>query len=80
MGQTLRMCMCYDSQVCGTAFLASARIKLCWVAPTHSRSIAAMPRHTQFLLVELGQGGAYAVILPLLPNNCKATLQPARCA
>lgn len=39
-----------------------------------------MPPHTQFLLVELGKGGPYAVILPLLPNNCKATLQPARYA
>lgn len=68
----------YALQVCGTAFLAAARIKLCWMAPTHSSSIADMPRHTQFLLVQLGEGGGYAIILPLLPNNCKATLQPAR--
>jgi hypothetical protein len=33
----------------------------------------------QFLLVELAAGGPYAVILPLLPDDCKATLQPARC-
>jgi hypothetical protein len=37
-----------------------------------------MPRHTQFLLGQLGEGGGYVIILPLLPNNCKATLQPAR--
>lgn len=66
-------------QVCGTAFLAAARIKLCWMAPTHSSSIVGLPRHIQFLLVELAPKGPYAIILPLLPNNCKATLQPARC-
>jgi hypothetical protein len=88
--------------VCGSAFLACARIKLCWMSPYHSSSIAGLPRHIQFMLVQLqdtaaadggdavggdGDGGSrkeamqqpmYATILPLLPEGCKATLQPAK--
>lgn len=68
----------HKNQVCGSAFLAVARNKLCWVVPTHASSIAGIPRHTQWLLVEVKKGGPYAIILPLLPNNSKATLQPAK--
>jgi hypothetical protein len=102
-------------EVCGSAFLACARIKLCWMSPYHSNSIAGLPGHIQFMLVQLhppsppaaaAAGGAaaaagadrtgassgsdasseagsrlaplYATILPLLPDGCKATLQPAK--
>jgi hypothetical protein len=73
-------------EVCGSAFLACARIKLCWVAPSHAASVAGLPRHMQQLLVALQRGcddgaGAppcYAMILPLLQPDCKATLQPAQ--
>lgn len=60
------------------SYLAAARIKLCWMAPYHSSTIANLPGHIQFLLVELLKGGPYAIVLPLLPNHCKATLQPSR--
>jgi hypothetical protein len=101
-------------EVCGSAFLACARIKLCWMSPYHSNSIAGLPGHIQFMLVQLdppsapaaaaaagaaaagadstvansgsgasseaGSGFAplYATILPLLPDGCKATLQPSK--
>lgn len=65
-------------EVHGNAFLACARIKLCWQAPHHSKTVAGLPRHIQFLLVQLAAGGPYAIILPLLPQNWKATLQPHR--
>lgn len=63
-------------EVCGKAFMACARIKLCWMSSYHASSIAGLPGHIQFLLVELSEGGPYATILPLLPDGCKATLQP----
>jgi hypothetical protein len=86
-------------EVCGCAFLVCARIKLCWMSPYHAASIAGLPGHMQFMLVQLdptaaaagaggvsagsagseaGHGLLYATILPLLPDGCKATLQPAR--
>ncbi|KAF6256659.1 raffinose synthase or seed imbibition protein Sip1-domain-containing protein [Scenedesmus sp. NREL 46B-D3] len=91
-------------EVCGSAFLACARIKLCWMSPYHASSIAGLPGHIQFMLLQLdpaaaaaaaaggggGEGGGnskdskaglapmYATILPLLPDGCKATLQPAK--
>jgi raffinose synthase len=65
-------------QVCGISFLVSSRNKLCWMVPAHSSQVADLPRHIQFMLVELQQGGPYAIVLPLLPNMSKAALQPAR--
>jgi hypothetical protein len=77
----------------GNAFVASARTKLCWMAPAHAPSPALLPRHVQFLLVRLdnsssgssastqgarvGPAVLYAVLLPLLPAGFHATLQPA---
>jgi hypothetical protein len=74
------------------------------MSPYHTSSIAGLPGHIQFMLVQLhptaaaaaGAGSAgssagsgasseagsgallYATILPLLPDGCKATLQPAK--
>jgi hypothetical protein len=74
-------------QACGSAFLASARIELCWVAPSRATSVSRLPRHMQTLLMRLqpqrGEGQqqqqppTFAILLPLLPAGCKATLQPA---
>jgi hypothetical protein len=70
------------------------------MSPYHSSSIAGLPGHIQFMLVQLDTAAAaggdvgvgskgssssqekaqplYATILPLLPDGCKATLQPAK--
>uniref|UniRef100_A0A383WKZ7 Uncharacterized protein n=1 Tax=Tetradesmus obliquus TaxID=3088 RepID=A0A383WKZ7_TETOB len=47
-------------EVCGSAFLACARIKLCWMSPYHSSSIAGLPGHIQFMLVQLDGTAAAA--------------------
>lgn len=65
-----------------SALLACSRIKLCWVAPAHSTRAADLPRHIQALMVQLPAASTtppcYALLLPLLPAGCKATLEPAR--
>jgi len=51
-------------------FLACARVKLWWMQPSWGGRGEEVPPETQFLLLELGQDGPYAVILPLI---CDAT-------
>jgi raffinose synthase len=51
-------------------FLACARVKLWWMQPSWGSRGEEVPPETQFLLLELGQDGPYAVILPLI---CDAT-------
>ena len=39
-----------------------------------------LPPETQFLLLELKEGGPYAFLLPLIDSNTfRATLRPPRC-
>ena len=46
--------------------LACARVKLWWMQPSWGSRGEDVPPETQFLLLELGPEGPYAIILPLL--------------
>jgi len=46
--------------------LACARVKLWWMQPSWGSKGEDVPPETQFLLLELGPEGPYAVLLPLL--------------
>ncbi|KAL0054929.1 hypothetical protein WJX82_004667 [Trebouxia sp. C0006] len=59
--------------------LACARCKLWWMTPEWGKSAADLPPETQFLLVEVKEGGPYAVLLPLIDSNTfRGTLRPPR--
>jgi len=59
--------------------LACARSKLWWMTPEWRTTTTGLPPETQFLLVELAPGGqgAYALLLPLIDGDFRATLRPA---
>ena len=58
-------------------FLACSRCKLWWMTPEWGSQSSDIPPETQFLLLELADGGPYAVLLPLIDNNTfRATLRP----
>lgn len=59
-------------------FMACARCKLWWMTPEWGASMDSLPPETQFLLVELREGGPYAVLLPLLDKGFRGTLRPTR--
>lgn len=66
-------------QLLSQRFLACARCKLWWMTPEWGISAEDLPPETQFLLVELKEGGPYAVLLPLIDDNkFRATLRPPR--
>jgi len=50
-------------------FLACARVKLWWMQPHWGTRGEDVPPETQFLLLELGQDGPYAIIMPLLCDS-----------
>lgn len=61
--------------------MAGARNKLWWMVPEWGSAASDLPPETQFLLVELREGGPYAVVLPLIDNNTfRGTLRGRRCA
>lgn len=76
-------------------YLACARNKLWWMTPEWGTSLHTLPPETQFLLLQLedeGQqaaagssssdssgGGRYAVVLPLIDGDFRATCRPNRC-
>lgn len=61
--------------------LACARCKLWWMTPEWGNTAADLPPETQFLLVEVEEGGPYAVLLPLIDSDTfRGTLRPPRCA
>ncbi|KAK9800807.1 hypothetical protein WJX73_008418 [Symbiochloris irregularis] len=58
-------------------FLACARCKLWWMTPEWGSSAGQLPPETQFLLLELKEGGPYAVVLTLIDSDAwRATLRP----
>ena len=60
-------------------FLACARCKLWWMTPEWGQHAHEIPPETQFLLLELAEGGPYALMLPLIDSNTfRATLRPHR--
>lgn len=60
-------------------FLSCARNKLWWMTPEWGTEAAQLPGETQFLLVELAEGGPYGLLLPLISDDTfRATLRPAR--
>lgn len=72
--QTIEICFL---QLNCRRFLACARCKLWWMTPEWGSSAYEVPPETQFLLLELAEGGPYAVLLPLIDNNTfRATLRP----
>ena len=51
------------------------------MTPEWGKTAADLPPETQFLLIEVEEGGPYAVLLPLIDNNTfRGTLRPPRCA
>lgn len=49
------------------------------MTPEWGTSAADLPPETQFMLVELKEGGPYAVLLPLIDSNkFRATLRPPK--
>lgn len=67
-------------QVTFTRFLAAARKKLWWMTPEWGTEPGDLPPETQFLLLELKDGGPYAILLPLIDSDTfRATLRPPRC-
>lgn len=59
-------------------FLSCARNKLWWMTPEWGTEAAQLPGETQFLLVELAEGGPYGLLLPLISDDTfRATLRPA---
>jgi hypothetical protein len=61
--------------------MAGARNKLWWMVPEWGTTASDLPPETQFLLVELREGGPYAVLLPLIDSNTfRGTLRGQRCA
>lgn len=60
-------------------FLSCARCKLWWMTPEWGRTASDLPPETQFMLVEVHEGGPYALILPLIDSNLfRGTLRPPR--
>jgi len=67
-------------QVEFTRFLAAARKKLWWMTPEWGTASGDVPPETQFLLLELAEGGPYAILLPLIDSDTfRGTIRPPRC-
>lgn len=54
--------------------VACARLTRYWMGPAFGKSAKDIPLDTQFLLVEVQEGGAYALFLPLLDGDFRASL------
>ena len=69
----------HRERLCGemvcTAFVASARCKLWWMAPTWGHGGEDVEAETQFALMELEDGAAYACALPTSGGIFRATLE-----
>lgn len=48
------------------------------MTPEWGSALAELPPETQFLLLELDEPGAFAVALPLIDGDFRATLRPNR--
>ncbi|KAF6261130.1 hypothetical protein COO60DRAFT_1637031 [Scenedesmus sp. NREL 46B-D3] len=65
-------------------YLACARNKLWWMTPEWGSSLHTLPPETQFLLLQLDEGGSssssveqrYALLLPLIDGDFRGTLRP----
>lgn len=68
-------------KLCCERFVSSARCKLWWMAPEWGRTAGDLSPETQFVLVEMQEGGPYAVLLPLIDRGTfRATLRPPKSA
>ena len=66
-------------KLCCERFISSARCKLWWMTPEWGRTAKDLSPETQFLLVEMREGGPYAVVLPLIDSDIfRATLRPPK--
>jgi len=54
--------------------LACARLTRYWMGPAFASDVNNVPLDTQFLLVEIKEGGPYALMLPLLDGDFRASL------
>jgi len=54
--------------------LACSRLTRYWMGPKVGTSAKDVPFDTQFLLIELQEGGPYALMLPLVDNGFRASL------
>lgn len=66
-------------QLLSRRFLACARCKLWWMTPEWGSRALDIPPETQFLLLEVEEGGPYAIALPLIDNQTfRGTLRGPR--
>lgn len=64
-------------KLCCERFVSSARCKLWWMTPEWGSTAQDLVPETQFLLVEMQEGGPYAILLPLIEKGIfRATLRP----
>jgi hypothetical protein len=66
------------SQVRCKRYMALGRNKLWWMTPEWGSTLEGMPPETQFLLLELQEGGPYVLVLPLIEDSFRATLRPIK--
>lgn len=55
--------------------LACARLTRYWMGPAFGSAASDVPIDTQFLLVEVRKGGPYAIFLPLVDGDFRASLR-----
>ena len=58
--------------------VACARLTRYWMGPAFGKSAKDIPLDTQFLLVEVQEGGPYALVLPLLDGDFRTSLVGSR--
>eukprot|EP00210_Caulerpa_lentillifera_P006619 g6324.t1 len=67
-------------KLCCDRFVSSARCKLWWMTPEWGNKTSDLSPETQFLLIEIQEGGPYAIFLPLIDRGVfRATLRPPKC-
>jgi len=67
-------------KLCCERFVSSARCKLWWMTPEWGNRTFDLSPETQFLLIEVQEGGPYAIFLPLIDRGAfRATLRPPKC-
>lgn len=59
-------------------FLACSRVTRYWMGPKWGNQADSIPLDTQFLLIEVKEGGPYVLLLPLVDDYFRASLQKGK--
>lgn len=70
-------CNLFKCTGCCCRYLSCARNKLWWMTPEWGTPSTPFKPETQFVLLELEDGGPYVIILPLIDDTFRATVRPA---